>query len=125
MKALLHIFMTIIYSISVIGIHADMHFCGGELSSVHFFTSNEESCGCGESETMSCCSDSAVYAKLDLDHAANSSLSVPPVFASLVPVTRFYSLSAVLNASKKYTGPEISPDLPPPDILLQSQRFLI
>lgn len=72
------------YLMSIIGIALNMHFCGGELSSVRF--SETAKCGaCKGAEKMkkssSCCKDTAVEAKVKDSHEAGVKVAVPKDFS--------------------------------------------
>ena len=72
MKRSLIIIFLVTYILSVSGMTMNMHYCGGELSSVNlgWFTSGQDvKCGCGKKEMSSnCCKDKKLSLKLKDAH---------------------------------------------------------
>ncbi len=55
-----------LYLIPVIGFSYTLHYCGGEVSSVLFYTSTSDKCICGSNKMkISCCEDKTVSIKIE------------------------------------------------------------
>lgn len=72
------------YLISVIGVALSLHFCGNNLSSVHFTqTAKCKGCMAAEKKAASskCCKNTEVDAKIRDSHQSGSAISLPKNFS--------------------------------------------
>lgn len=82
------------YLISVIGVALSLHFCGGELSSVHF-TEVAKCKGCkGDAkmaESNKCCKNTAVDAKIKDSHESGLKVNVPKNYSIQLFLAPFFT----------------------------------
>ncbi|WP_158796323.1 hypothetical protein [Pedobacter sp. L105] len=83
LKQKLALGLCIFYLVSVIGVALSLHFCGGELSAVHF-TQLSSPKGCGmekAASTSSCCKNTSVDAKIKDCHQSGVKTELPKTFS--------------------------------------------
>lgn len=73
------------YLVSVIGLALSMHFCGGKLADISFFT-NKVSCKYCKAEVKttrdnSCCKNTKFEAKVKDDHQGQGAFKLPKAFS--------------------------------------------
>jgi hypothetical protein len=76
------------YLVSIIGLALSMHFCGGKLADVSFFT-NKVSCKYCKADVKktsnnSCCKNTKVEAKVKDDHKGQGAFKLPKAFSIAV-----------------------------------------
>lgn len=75
--------LCLFYMVSVIGVAVSMHFCSGELSSVHF--TKTAKCGACKDEQKTnehnCCKNTEVHSKVDDSHEASFKIKLPEDFS--------------------------------------------
>lgn len=74
-----------IYAFSVIGIAISMHFCGGKLADISFY-SNKTTCKFCKTEPVNkadddCCKNTKVDAKIKDSHQGETSFKLPKIFS--------------------------------------------
>ena len=95
------------YVLSVIGIALSMHFCGGKLADVAFYT-NKTSCKFCKTEPVDkkddgCCKNTTVEVKVKDSHHAEASVKLPKVF-SLDSYLPSYIITFLKPFLPKYFG---------------------
>lgn len=85
LKQKLALGLSAFYMMSVIGVALSVHFCGGKLASVSFFT-NEVACKYCKAEPVAkkddaCCKNTKVEVKVKDNHKAESSFKLPKLFS--------------------------------------------
>lgn len=86
------------YLISVIGVALSLHFCGGNLSAIHF-TASAQCWGCKgaerKAESDKCCKNTTVDAKIKDSHQSGQKVSLPKDFG-----IQLFLFSILLEAPK-------------------------
>jgi len=82
------------YLISVIGVALSLHFCGGQLSSVHF--TKAASCkGCKAAEksavSTKCCKNSNIDAKVKDSHETGTKVNIPKNYSIELFLAPFFT----------------------------------
>lgn len=77
--------MAVFYAVSVIGLAMSLHFCGGKLANVHFFSS-EISCKlCKDIPLVKkddgCCKNTEVNVKVKDSHQSEAEVQMPKLFS--------------------------------------------
>jgi len=112
-----------IYLPSSAGLAISAHFCMGELASLSINTSESKSCECSPGLKKSCCADTFIYYKINVDQTATSKVSA----AFKVSLTSFASPLIPrlgLEVKKSYL-PTFNSDYPPPNRTVLLQVFRI
>jgi len=97
LKQKLALGLCIFYVFSVIGVALSLHFCGGQLSAVHF-TQVAAAKGCGMEKaaaTSGCCKNTAIDAKIKDSHQSGVKIELPKNFSVQWFLSPF--LSEVIN----------------------------
>ena len=56
MKRIVAILLILAYTLPAISMNVSMHYCGGKLASISFFSDNEDGCVCGVKKMKrNCC----------------------------------------------------------------------
>lgn len=101
------------YLISVIGVALSLHFCGGQLSAVHF-TEVAHCKGCKAEKTVkadNCCKNTAIDAKIKDSHQSGLKVELPKNYSIQLFLTPFLSeiaeriLPHLFSKSKKEAPP--------------------
>lgn len=128
MKKITAILLLLIFLITNSGMAVSMHWCGGKLASIDFFSDNEHPCKCGKRAMKpDCCKDKTFQLK------ANNELTKTTHFAFKISVTKFlFTLANQIEvvpsghfqyaASDFYHPPLFKPKAP---IYLLDRVFLI
>ncbi|HTO15389.1 MAG TPA: hypothetical protein VLZ83_06445 [Edaphocola sp.] len=97
-KRIIAIFLMLIYTVSVSGAVVQLHFCGDELESISLNNTNKSKCCCKVDNTIkqdpsayhfskqSCCNESTITLKLDLDQTLINSLSQLQLFQTTAAI---------------------------------------
>lgn len=92
--------LCVFYLVSVIGVALSLHFCGGELSAVHFSKAAPACAGCKTAEkkdtTNKCCKNTSVDAKIKDSHQSGSKVDIPKNYSIQWFLAPF--LSRVINS---------------------------
>lgn len=87
------------YLLSVIGVALSLHFCGGELSSVHYLTKAVTCKGCKAVEKpieSKCCKNTSIDAKIKDSHQSGVKTNLPKNYSIQLFLAPF--LSEVLES---------------------------
>jgi hypothetical protein len=123
---LIYMFIALVYSVGVTGMHVNLHWCSGELASMNINTISDGACGCDdEDEADSCCADSELYFKVDNTHAGSSGIALPAFASYSVPETPIHIRTNFFVDYKNAFQFLRQDFLPPPDILKINCCFLI
>ena len=82
------------YLVSVIGVALSLHFCGGELSAVHFFAKANACKGCKAVEKTvdsKCCKNTTIDAKIKDSHQSSVKVNLPKNYGTQLFLTPFLS----------------------------------
>lgn len=129
LKKLFTITLCFIYFFAAAGVSINVHYCGGEVEEVSFFSQGEKSCCCGNESEAGCCKDELSYIKLNDSHQQSTHVSIP--HSEFVFLKAFYGpLALQFSAAAKELSPlAVSPHGPPLisrlPLFLQNQRLLI
>ena len=86
MKKFIFIFFSFFYLTSTSGISLNVHYCGGKIKHVSFYSSSEKNC-CGKKKmNKKCCKDKVAYFKIKDNHKSNQFAKVTtPSFKFITP----------------------------------------
>jgi hypothetical protein len=105
------ILLLAIYLPGSAGIAISAHFCMGELASLSINTAESKSCACTPGFKKSCCSDTFIYYKLDINQtkAENLKATFKFSFSCLPP----FIIPSLELANPKAELPNVVYDYPP------------
>ena len=128
MKKIIAIFLLLLFLIANSGVAISVHWCGGKLASIDFFSDGEHSCKCGKRPMKAnCCKDKTVHLQ------ANDELATTTHFAFKIATPKFLfafpTLIEIVPAAQNqylvsdfYQPPQFKPKTP---IYLWDRVFLI
>lgn len=77
MKKLFILLLASFYLIIASGLTVSLHYCGGKLKKISFFTVNDEAGCCGTKEkSKDCCHEKTAFIKVNSNHFSNSNLQI-------------------------------------------------
>lgn len=77
MKRIISVTMLFVFLMSNIGLAATLHYCGGNLCSIDFFSSFKNPCRCEKMNMIrDCCKDKTTYLKVKSDLATTNSYMI-------------------------------------------------
>ena len=129
LKKIFAITLCFVYFFAAAGVSINVHYCGGEVEEVSFFSYGEKSCCCGNEAEAGCCKDELSYIKLNDSHQHSAPAGIPTCeFVYLEAISSPLALQ-LLTAEKELQTASISPHGPPLDsklpVFLKIQRLLI
>ena len=81
MKKLLTISLAVFYLFIASGVYVNMHYCGGKLKKIAFYSVNDEDGCCGsEEKSDGCCKDKSSFIKVKDDHHSFGAVKVASNF---------------------------------------------
>lgn len=128
MKRTLAIFLLLIFLFASMGMAFTLHYCGGKLSSINFFSLDNHPCKCGKKAMKKdCCKDKTTFLKMK-DDLVKSNITAFKISISKLIITLPKSFEFVPAAQTQlviltlYHPPPIKPKAP---IYLLDRVFLI
>jgi hypothetical protein len=85
MKKSIIVLLALFYLIITSGLTISMHYCGGKLKEISFFsTGNEEGCCGSKKKSKGCCNDKSAFIKVKDNHHASHLLKSPAPSSKLL-----------------------------------------
>jgi hypothetical protein len=127
MQKFLVIFFSMLYLTVTSGITMNLHYCGGKLKTVSFFSNNEKGCCGTKKKSKGCCKDKTKLIKVEENHKASkvTEASNPTVhLVALLSSQLLFNLSNdnSVDIISKYYSPPVLYDNP---LYLKHQVLLI
>lgn len=113
-KKYLFVFCTLIYLVSINGIPIYLHYCGGDLEAISYFTKTNSCCGEeeAEDEESDCCKNEQHILKTNLDAVHHHTARL---LAPTLPLIQFFLHSAAVCFSNNCSAkPVLLGPSPPP-----------
>ena len=105
MKKSLIILFASFYLILASGLSISLHYCGGKLKDISFFSSsNEEGCCGTKKKSKGCCSEKSAFIKVKDNHFAGNSIKVLNSSIKSIPAPVFNQLFEIQNPDISYTA---------------------
>lgn len=98
MQKFLVIFFSMLYLTVTSGITMNLHYCGGKLKTVSFFSNNEKGCCGSKKKSKGCCKDKTKLIKVEENHKASKVTQASNPTVHLVAVL---SSNLLFNLSDK------------------------
>ncbi|PCH96456.1 MAG: hypothetical protein COB85_03535 [Bacteroidetes bacterium] len=112
MRKFSNILLVVFYLLVSVGIGYNMHYCGGNLSSIDLYAKSSACC-CDEDMANNCCDDESSYFQFTSDQKladrANISITEVNLFADL-----YIEINNAVDISRNLVSTAYL-DLPPPD----------
>ena len=113
MKRIVTILFLVFYLMISFGLTINLHYCGGQLESVHFF-GNMKTCCCGVEEmNNSCCENQTIHFQLNKEQRIGQDIRIQLVSSIDLLVQDLFSEFVLCYKSEKNNS-IIQFDLPPP-----------
>ncbi|MGZ3864483.1 MAG: HYC_CC_PP family protein [Bacteroidia bacterium] len=111
MKKLFFIFFSFLYLVSSAGVSFNVHYCGGKIKSISFFTSEEDGCCGRKMKSKKCCKEKTVVYTVKETQNGTSKINITKTSLgsfSLVSKINFIGLpSKFLRAASFKEPPDI------------------
>ena len=124
MQKFLVIFFSMLYLTVTSGITVNLHYCGGKLKTVSFFSNNEKGCCGTKKKSKGCCKDKTKLIKVEENRKVTEASNPTVHLVALLSSQLLFNLSNdnSVDIISKYYSPPVLYDNP---LYLKHQVLLI